>query len=402
MRILFLHDNFPAQFGVFGTYLARQGWEPWFGTQREGASAPGIKTFSYKPHRSITDNIHPYAVNFERAVLTGQAMAREGLALKRKGFSPDIVMAHSGWGPGLFVKDVWPDAKYVGYFEWYYRREAPDVAHFHSSQQQPTDSQLRARARNGAILMDLAACDAALCPTAFQKEQFPDCFDDKLKVLHDGIDTEYYAPDRRNEHKLPDIGAAYDDELITYVARGMEPYRGFPEFMKALEIILRERPRARAVIVGEDRVAYGSQLEKGDSYKKRAMESCDLDWERVCFTGLLPRAQYRQVLLASSVHVYLTVPFVLSWSMLEAMSAGCAIVASDVAPVREIFDKSNDALSLTSLDPEQVAGNVVDLLGSEERRREQGAAARALIERDYSARAIFPEKQRFLENLASA
>ena len=400
MRILFLHDNFPAQFGALGTYLARQGWETWFGTQREGAIAPGVKVFNYKPHRSVTDNIHPYAVNFERALLNGQAMAREGLALKRKGFSPDIVMAHSGWGPGLFVKDVWPDAKYVGYFEWYYRREAPDVAHFASPQeQQPTDSQLRARARNGAILMDLAACDAALCPTAFQKEQFPDCFSDKLSVLHDGIDTEYYAPDKRNESDLPDIGAAYDDEIITYVARGMEPYRGFPEFMKALEIVLRERPQARAVIVGEDRVAYGGQLEKGDSYKKRALESCDLDWDRVRFTGLLPRAQYRQILLASSVHVYLTVPFVLSWSMLEAMSAGCAIVASDVAPVREIFDKDNGALSLTSFDPEQIASNVIDALASDERRRGQGAAARALIERNYSAQTIYPEKRRFLENL---
>ena len=401
MRILFLHDNFPAQFGAFGVYLAQNGWEAWFGTQREGAALPGVRAFNYKPHRKVTEDIHPYAASFERAVLNGQAVARAGLELKRKGFSPDIVMAHSGWGPGLFVKDVWPDAKYVGYFEWYYRSDAPDIAYFSSSSQEVTDSQLRARARNGAILMDLAACDAALCPTAFQKEQFPACFEDKLTVMHDGVDTDYYAPDAHVRAALPDIGAGYGDEVITYVARGMEPYRGFPGFMKALEITLRERPEARAVIVGEDRVAYGSQLEKGDSYKKRALESCNMDWARVHFTGLLPRAQYRQVLLASSVHVYLTVPFVLSWSMLEAMSAGCAVVASDVAPVREIAEKDPHALRLTGLEPERIAKTIISLLESEERRRRHGAAARALIRRDYGAQAIYAEKQRFLEKLVT-
>lgn len=399
MRILFLHDNFPAQFGAFGSYLAKQGWEAWFGTQRDGAALPGMKVFNYKPHRGVTEKIHPYAVNFERAVLNGQAVARAGLELKRKGFSPDIIMAHSGWGPGLFVKDVWPDAKYVGYFEWYYRSDAPDVVHFSPSGGKATDNQLRARARNGAILMDLAACDAGLCPTVFQKDQFPACFDDKLSVLHDGVDTEYYAPGAQNENDLPDIDIDYDDEIITYVARGMEPYRGFPEFMAALEIVLRERPRAHAIIVGQDRVAYGSQLPKGDSYKNRVLENRDIDWTRVHFTGLLPRAQYRQVLLASSVHAYLTIPFVLSWSMLEAMSAGCAIVASDVAPVREIFNRDETALRLTGFDPEVIARNIMALLESEEMRRRQGAAARSLVLREYAAHRIYPEKKRLLENL---
>lgn len=401
MRILFLHDNFPAQFGVFGAYLAKNGWEVWFGTQRKDAALPGIKVFNYKPHRGVTENIHPYAVNFERAVLNGQSVARAGLALKRKGLVPDIVMAHSGWGPGLFVKDIWPDTKYVGYFEWYYRSDAPDVLHLSPSGDNAADSQLRARARNGAILMDLAACDAGLCPTGFQKDQFPACFDDKLAVMHDGIDTEYYAPDAQNRNDLPDIGVDYDDELITYVARGMEPYRGFPELMAALEIVLRERPQAHAVIVGQDRVAYGSQLPEGDSYKKRALENHDIDWKRVRFTGLLPRAQYRQILLVSSVHAYLTIPFVLSWSMLEAMSAGCAVVASDVAPVREIFRKDETSLRLTGLAPDAIARNIIALLESEEARRRQGAAARRLIERDYAAQRIFPEKKRILESIAA-
>jgi len=315
LRILFLHNNFPAQFGVFGQYLAKEGWDVLYGTQRKDAALPGVKVFHYEPHRQATEKIHPYAVNYEQALINGQAVVRAAISLKKKSYAPDIVMAHSGWGPGLFVKDVWPDTKYVGYFEWYYQADAPDVA-FLSDGKKEIDAQLRARARNAAILTDIVACDAAISSTEFQKAQFPACLQDKLTVMHDGIDTEYYAPKKGAKLNLPGLDLSDADEIITYVARGMEPYRGFPEFMKALEIVLKERPGAHAVIVGEDRVAYGAKLPEGDSYKKRALKECDLDWDRVHFTGLLPRGQYRQVLQASTVHVYLTIPFVLSWSML--------------------------------------------------------------------------------------
>lgn len=402
MRILFLHDNFPAQFGRFGQYLAREGWEVWYGTQRKNAALPGLNVFNYAPHRSVTENIHPYTAPFERAVINGQGLVRAGQALKAKGFEPDIVMAHSGWGPGLFVKDLWPQAKYVGYFEWYYRADAPDVA-FLTDGKPPLDDQLRARARNASILTDLASCDAAICPTAFQKDQFPEVFHSKIMVMHDGIDDALYAPKVGAGLNLPNLklSAADTNELITYVARGMEPYRGFPTFMEALEIILKERSNARAVIVGEDRVAYGRQLPEGDSYKARALKECDLDWDRVHFTGLLLPAQYLKVLQASKVHIYLTVPFVLSWSMLEAMSAGCAIVASNVAPVREVADKAPDLMQLTELSPQATAEAVLSLLDAPSRRVKLGENARELIQINYSKEKIYSEKKDFLTRLIS-
>lgn len=402
MKILFLHDNFPAQFGAFGRYLAQEGWEVWFGTQRKGATMLDLKVFNYAPHRKVTEKIHPYAGNFERAVLAGQAMARVGLDLKKNGFSPDIVMAHSGWGPGLFVKDVWPDAKYIGYFEWYYRADAPDVA-FLSEKERSVDEQLRARARNAAILMDLAHCDAGVCPTYFQKSQFPECFHDKLHVIHDGVDTDYYKPESGAKLSLPEHELNEAGEVITYVARGMEPYRGFLEFMKALEIILKERPRAHAVIVGEDRVAYGRRLPEDESYKQQAQNERDLDWGRVHFTGLLPRPQYRSVLQASSVHVYLTVPFVLSWSVLEAMSAGCAVVASDVDSVREISDAPGGAIMLADhTDPGSVAARILALLANPERAANQGVRAREFIAANFAALEIYKKKRNWLLTIAGA
>lgn len=402
MRILFLHDNFPAQFGVFGQYLSSQGWDVVFGTQRKGSALKGLSVFNYAPHRQVTEKIHPYAGGFEKSVLNGQGLARTALKLKEKGYKPDIVMAHSGWGPGLFVKDVWPEAKYVGYFEWYYNRDAPDIE-FLGRDDRVVDDDLRSRTRNASILVDLVSCDAALCPTQFQKSQFPSCFDSLITVMHDGIDTDTYQPVTGAKLQLPGLDLGGAQEIVTYVARGMEPYRGFPEFMSALEIVLAERPKTHVVIVGEDRVAYGKQLPKDESYKKRAMAGNRLDWSRVHFTGLLPRNQYLQVLQASSVHAYLTIPFVLSWSMMEAMSAGCAIVSSDVAPVRELYDQAPGALRLVDMqDREATARGIIKTLEDRDGAKAMGAAARALIVEKYAAADIFKRKAEWLTALSLA
>ena len=397
MRILFLHNNFPAQFGFFGQYLMAQGWDVLFGTQRQGVSLPGVRVFNYKPHRTVTETIHPYAASYESAVLTGQAVARQCIKLRDQGLSPDIVVGHSGWGPGMFVRDVWPETKYIGYFEWYYRIDAPDIS-FLGGEPQDLDAQLRSRARNTPILVDLAACDAGICPTHFQRAQFPKDAQEKLTVLHDGVDTKYYAP-ASDPHGGTLTKIAPDaEEIITYVARGLEPYRGFPEFMKAMEIVLARRPAAHVVVVGEDRVVYGKKLPDGKSYKKRAQEECNLDWGRVHFSGLLPRDQYRAVLQASTVHAYLTIPFVLSWSMLEAMSTGCCIVASDVSPVREISSRATDALTLTKLAPVEIADTINSLLDAPEKRAQISANARALIQREYAAEKLYPVKEAFLKS----
>ncbi len=407
-QILFLHDNFPAQFGYIGEYLVSKGWEVWFGTQRKDARHDRFKVFNYKPHREVTKDIHPYTANFERACLTGQAVARAALSLEKRGLKPDIVVAHSGWGPGIYAKDIWPDVRYVGYFEWYYMREAPDTAYLSAADggaddggERNIDQELRARSRNAAIMMDLAQCDAAICPTEFQKSTFPDCFRDKLLVMHDGIDTVTYGPDRNAKLVLPDLDLSHADEIITYVARGMEPYRGFPEFMRALDALQKRRPRTHAVIVGQDRVAYGKQLPEGDSYKKRMLEELDLDMSRTHFTGLLPRSHYRQVLQASSIHVYLTVPFVLSWSMMESMSAGCCLLASDTAPVREMLTDGVNGATVDMRDQDAIVARMEDLLDNRNLRHTLGNAARAAMINRYAQSDALPEKKALFDRLLS-
>ncbi|MHA7872542.1 MAG: glycosyltransferase [Hyphococcus sp.] len=401
MQILFLHNNFPAQFGFLGQYLAAKGWDVWFGTQRKNSSLHGLRVFNYEAHRKPSEKTHPYAVNIENAILHGQAVARSALKLKPTGLNPDVVVAHSGWGPGLFAKDVWPDAKYVGYFEWYYWPDSPDVVCFENSDRS-MDDQLRARMRNAAILSDLVSCDAGIAPTKFQHAQLPDCFHSKVHVIHDGVDTRTYCADRSKKLVLDSLDLSDVDELITYVARGMEPYRGFPQFMRAVEKLLKRRPKTHVAIVGEDRVAYGKKLSEGDSWKKRMLAELDLDMDRVHFTGLLPRNQYLDVLQASSIHAYLTIPFVLSWSMMEAMSAECAIVASDNAPVRELIENDVHGALVDMENIDAIVDRMDALLDDKDKRLVLGAAARQRIVDCYDAHDLMAKRMSMFEKLHAA
>lgn len=394
MKILFLHDNFPAQFGPIGEYLAKKGWEVVFGTQRQGVSSPLIKIFNYKPHRDITKGVHPYAASFEKAAINGQAAARACLQLKGQGFTPDVMMAHSGWGNGMYLKDVWPNARSIGYFEWYYQPVGPDVAFMKGEEKQSDDQLLRTRGRNATILTDLAAADFGIVPTEYQKSQFPTLAKGSLKVLHDGVDVDTYAPSPGAKLVLAGLDLSHAKEIVTYVARGMEPYRGFPEFMAAIAEVQKRRPEAHVVVVGEDRVAYGRKLPDGDSWKKRMLAQHSYDEKRLHFTGLISREEYLKVLQASSVHVYLTVPFVLSWSMMEAMSAGCLLIGSDTDPVKELIKDGETGVLVDFYNVQQIARAIVRVLENPEKYTPMREAARRAIVEKYAAQDIYARKER--------
>ena len=314
--------------------------------------------------------------------------------MKEEGYAPDLIVAHSGWGPGLYVRDIWPDAKYLGYFEWYYRSTGADLGFLDAVTR---DDEHRIRTRNAAILLDLAACNWGLVPTEYQASQFPGALRRKLTVQHDGVDTDYFAPRPGRRLKLPGLNLSEVEELVTYVARGMEPYRGFPQAMAAFAEVQKRRPRAHIVVVGEDRVAYGRRLPGGDTWRQKMLKELDFDLERLHFTERLPRNLYRDVLHASSVHVYLTIPFVLSWSMIEAMSAGCLLVASDTDPVREVVRDGDNGLLVDFFDTAVLAGRICDALdrpGDFAHLRD--GARRTAVER-YAAAKLVPQRARLLE-----
>lgn len=397
MRLLFLHNNFPAQFGAIARYMSSRGHDVTFGTRWQGTPPDWLRMVRFRPHREVGKQQHPYLAFVENAVLNGQALARTGWKMKEAGYSPDLVVAHSGWGPGLYVRDIWPDAKYIGYFEWYYHSKGADVGFLNGVTR---DDQHRIRSRNAAILLDLAACNWGIVPTGYQASRFPELLRHKLTVQHDGVDTGYFAPAPGRRLKLPGLDLSHVDELVTYVARGMEPYRGFPQAMAAFAEVQKRRPRAHVVIVGEDRVAYGRNLPDGDTFRKKMLRELELDRDRLHFTGRLPRNHYREVLLASSAHVYLTVPFVLSWSMIESMSAGCVLVASDTEPVREVVRDGENGLLADFFDTGALADRICAALerpGDFASLREN--ARRTAVER-YAASKLIPLRAHLLEAVA--
>lgn len=397
MRVLIVHQNFPGQFRhVAKAWSQRPGWQV-VGIGRE--TAPGMPELErsgrltlirYKPHREVSKEQHHYLRRMEEAVLHGQAVARVMLKLKARGFTPDVILAHPGWGETLNAKDVFPDARLVHFCEWFYNAPAsgngldPDWkgADIGFDPEFPVsfDDRARIRAWNALHLLNLENCDAAISPTHWQKAQHPKAYLDKIVVAHEGIDLDGLGPDSQARMTMPN-GAVLKagDPVITYVARNLEPYRGFHRFMRALPEIQKQHKTCHAVIVGGDDVSYGRAPGGGKTWRQAMVEEVGekLDPARTHFLGKVPYADYKRVLQLSAAHLYLTYPFVLSWSMLEAMATGCVVVGSDTAPVREVIEDGVNGLLVGMFDAEQLVGRTVEILEMAPRMRERlGHAAR--------------------------
>jgi glycosyltransferase involved in cell wall biosynthesis len=400
MRILFLHNNFPAQFRHMARILAAHpGNQVVYGSQPREGEIPGVRRILFTPSRVPRAEVHHYNRTQESAVLLGQAAYRAAIDLRRQGFQPDIVYGHSGWGSTLFMREVFPKARLVCYFEWYYRPRNSDVD-FLDPGQVSDDEACRLRMRNAPILMDLANCDWGVNPTKFQQAQFPAIFHEKLTVLHEGIDTEFFKPQPGTKLILPGLNLSQASEIVTYATRGMEPYRGFPQFMRAAAILMQRRPGLHVVVAGADRVAYGKKLAEGQSWRNRMLaELPDLDRTRLHFTGLLPYGDYLTLLRASSAHVYLSVPFCLSWSLLEAMAVGCPVVASDTAPVREVMEDGRNGVLVDFFDHRALAERVNEVLDHPAAFADRRALARRTIEERYALAKLLPRQLQFLADI---
>ena len=343
---------------------------------------PGVEIYNYTIPRKPSGNIHPWVAEQEVKVIRGEAVARACLKLRSEGFSPHVICAHPGWGEALFLKDVWPEAKMICFCEFYYRPAGSDIGFDPEFSSSPGDTDLyKLRMKNAHNLISLDAADRGVAPTLWQRNQHPEEFHSKIEVIFDGIDTERACPDKDSSILLgrDNITVTGDDEIITFVARNLEPYRGFHIFMRALPEMLERRPEARVIIVGADETSYGRKPPPGRTYKSLFLDEVRdrLDMDRVHFVGRVPYQALLDVFRVSSVHVYLTYPFVLSWSMLEAMSVGSLVVGSDTPPVTEIVSHGENGLLVDFFDVRGLAGTVVEAL---ENRKSYGRIRKAARE----------------------
>ncbi len=405
--ILFLHENYPAQFGAIAGHLASNGWTVVFGTARENFEVEkihkqpnGVSVIRYQRSRDPREDTHRYLVGTEKAVLNGQGFARAGAMLKKSGFKPDVIVAHSGWGSGSFAKVIWPNARLVQYLEWWYRYPYVDAPAGQVVAWNPDDA-ARTMVRNLPFMLDFQQADLVIVPTQFQAEQTPDFVRQKLRVQHDGVDCEIFRPLEDGEDPFTWDGLPEDARILTFATRGMEPTRGFPTFMEAAANLLAKREDLHVVIAGGEKAHYGGLPDGFKSWKDKALADHDFDLDRVHFTGLLPKSRYRQLLQRSDAHVYQTRPFVLSWSMIEAMAVGCPMVASDVAPVREAAG-SDDTVRLVA--PEN-AQAVIEAAGwcldNSTDAKAMGLRARARAVQAYDRKTCHSALEQVFSNIAA-
>jgi glycosyltransferase involved in cell wall biosynthesis len=400
MRVLFAHRSVVGHFIHLAPALAAAGHEVVFlAAETEGAPA-GLRTVGLRPSRQPHAGTHHYLQPLERAVLLGQAAFRAARSLAEAGFVADAVVFHAGFGPGLYLKDAFPRAGAVGWFEWFYEAHGTDADFLDPAAIGP-DDELRIRTLNAGMLVELAACDRAVAPTEWQRGRFPQPFRTKLKALHEGIDTAFFAPGRPETATfcLPE-----DAEVVTYVARGLEPYRGFPDFIRAVAILQRRRPRLVAVVAGGERTWYGPKPPgAARSWRQLVLdrEGPDLDPDRLVVLPFLPQAHVRDLFRRSDVHIYLTVPFVISWSVLEAMATGCALVAADTQPVREVVEDGRNGVLADMRDPAAIAAAVERLLDDRAEARRLRTAARATILERFALERQLIRQRRLLEQVVN-
>ncbi len=405
--VLFVHTNFPGQFKGVAQHLAqRSGTRVHAIGSRTATLVPGINVSRYSVSAQDIAASHSLARRFELECRRAEQVMYAATQMKLNKVDPKLIFAHSGWGEAIPLRELFPQARLVVYPEFFYRTRGADVGFDSEAGQLGVDGAVRISLRNAATLLALSDADMAIAPTHWQKSLFPSEYHGKLRVIHDGIDTKRLTPGKAT-FTDPSTGRSFrtGDEVVTYVARNLEPYRGFHIFMRALPRIMEERPHAHILIAGGDGVSYGSPPEGYAGWKEKLLAQLDgrLDRARLHFLGHLAYDDYVALLRVSRVHVYLTYPFVLSWSILEAMALGCIVVASDTAPVREVIDDGVTGLLTPFFDTDRLTERVVSVLANPRRHASIGRAARSQVVEAYDfERQTLPGYMRIVEEVLGA
>lgn len=407
MIYLFIHENFPGQYEHIVRHLAEQDGNTIYSIAHSNTvEMDGVHSFTYARQKYGPLNCHPLTVPLDSAIRNGVSVSEICRKLRdEQGVYPDLIVGHCGWGETLFVKDLFPDALVLTYFEFYYHPHGVDLdfdPEFASLFAEPD----RLRVRNAVSLMAAESTDWGHTATQWQRSLLPPELRKRVTVIHEGVDTDLICPSAKATLKLPGSGLTLKkrDEVITYTARNLEPYRGFHTFMRAIPEILRRRPKAQIVIVGGDEVSYGSPAPPGTTYRELMLAEIgtSIDHSRVHFLPKLEYATYIRLLQVSSAHVYLTYPFILSWSFIEAMAAGCLVIGSATPPVLEVLDDGVNGLTVDFFSPEQIAERVDQVFAHPDRMQDlRNAARQTALDRYDLKRLQIPRWMALLDDLAN-
>lgn len=381
MKFLFVHQNFPGQFLHIVRHLVEsRAHEIVFITEPNANVIQGVRKVPYRKPQPASAEAHPAARELDGGVRRADSVFQVASNLKSLGFEPDIMIGHHGWGEMLNLIDVWPGKPLYGYFEFYYNPDKADVGFDPEFPNDPLDYP-RIRAKNAINHIALNLGQHGHSPTRWQWSTYPDWARERIELLWEGVDLDVCRPDPAARRKPLTIGGMTikpTDRLVTYVSRDLEPYRGFHLMMRTLPHLLRARKDLKVVMVGSDGVSYGVMPGDGGTWRDRMMREVgdQIDLERVVFPGRIPYQDYLAMMKRSDAHVYLTYPFVASWSLRESLALGCAVVGSDTPPVQEFISHGQTGLLASFFDPPGLAKTILDLLENKDLQARLRANAR--------------------------
>tara|TARA_B100000212_G_C27381371_1_gene537250 strand:+ start:1234 stop:2490 length:1257 start_codon:yes stop_codon:yes gene_type:complete len=402
--ILFVHQNFPGQYKHLAPALAKMKNIEAYSISKEDKSLPNIKHYKYEIKKGNVPGVNNLTIEFETKMIRAKAVADLCLEMKKEGIIPDVILSHPGWGESFLLKEVWPDAKFLNYFEFYYNTKDSDIDFDLKETQRPDydfDLMVKLRARNAPFLSAFEQSDIMISPTEFQKSTAPEIFKDRISVVHEGIDTNLVKPNEdanirlKNDNNGKTEVITKDDKVITFVNRNLEPYRGYHIFMRSLPEIISKHPDAYILIVGGDQVSYGATPEEGsykDIYYNEIKDKIPKN-NKIRFCGVLDYNTFLNLIGVSSVHVYLTYPFVLSWSMLEAMSMEKLVIGSKTKPVEEIITDKKNGLLVDFFNHKKLSLMVNEVLSNPDKYLSIKKEARKTILDNYDLETICLPKQ---------
>lgn len=363
MNLLIIHQNFPGQFRHVALAALHRRFNVLAIGRDTAPGVAGIKLIRYRSSQIKPRESHPYLHRYEDAVFDGQKVCELLGQIKRKGYRPDVMLAHPGWGETLFIKDVYPDVPLIHFCEYYYQSHGADSG-FDPEFSCAANSSSRLRVLNSMHLLNIEQCDIGIAPTVWQRSLFPPVYHSKIRVMHEGVIPVRGLETVESLILSNGVVITADQPVVTYVARNLEPYRGFHSFVRSIPHIQAKCPSAQIVIIGGDEVSYGRLPVGYKNWRERMLSEVDFDRSNVHFTGRLSYQEYRAVLKLSKAHVYLTYPFILSWSLLEAMASGCTVIGSDTAPVKEVIVHGCNGILVDFFDYEAIADAVCNVLES--------------------------------------
>ena len=406
MHVLFAHKSFPAQFGQIMTHLVTEhGAECTFVSEKSTKTiSADVRRIEFKPRRVASMGTSYFGRSHETQMWRSQGIV-ESLA-EQPDLRPDLVVAHSGFFTSAFFRELY-DCPIVNLFEYYYHPTESDCDFRSDLFSRNIIQDMQTRVRNSVFLLDLENCDFGYCPTDWQRSLFPEEFQSKLTTAHDGIDTNYWRPATsgsaiqriRESLEIPN-----NMKVVTYVTRGFESMRGFDIFMKFAKRLCDSRVDVVVLVVGSDHVCYGAdrQITDGLSFKDWVLQQDDYDLNRIRFLGHVPSDTVRDVYQISDLHVYLTAPFIVSWSPLEAMSSGCLMLGSDTQPVQEVVGHGENGLLSDFFDVDRMVDQARCCLDEPHTFRPLRAAARQTIKQRFSLEACLPKLMELYTTAMSA